>query len=74
MLLTKKILNDLLQSWKIQIPTNLEKELLEEYGYNIVTEDGRMPEYSEQDICENLRKLLRPFENTNREVRNFTLT
>ena len=62
MLLTRKILNDLLQSWKIQIPAKLEKELLEKYGHNITTLDGRMLEYSEQDICEQLRKIIRPYQ------------
>lgn len=74
MLLTKKILNDLLQSWRIQIPAKLEKELLKEYGHTVATEDGRILEYSEQDICEHLRKIVRPFENVNKEVKDFTLT
>jgi hypothetical protein len=62
MKLTKKILNDLLQSWRIQIPANLEKELLANYGNLVVTEDGRVIEYSEQDICEQLRKIIRPYQ------------
>ncbi len=68
MLLTKKILNNLLQSWRIQIPAKIEKDLLEEYGHTVATEDGRILEYSEQDICEHLRKTLRPFEKINNEV------
>ena len=74
MLLTKKILNDLLQSWRIQIPAKLEKDLLQEYGHTVTTEDRRILEYSEQDICEQLRKIVRPFENDNKEVKDFTLT
>lgn len=62
MLLTNKILNNILQNWRIQIPAELEKELLEEYGNTVATEDGRIIEYSEQDICEQLRKILRPYE------------
>ena len=71
MLLTKKILNDLLQSWRIQIPAKLEKELLGEYGHTVATEDGRILEYSEQDICEHLRKIVRTFENVNKEVQDY---
>ena len=75
MLLTRKILNDrFCRSWRIQIPAKLEKELLEQYGNLVVTEDGRILEYSEQDICEQLRKIVRPYENANKEVKNFTLT
>jgi hypothetical protein len=74
MLLTKKILNNLLQSWRIQIPAKLEKELLEEYGHTVATDNGRILEYSEQDICEHLRKIVLPYENVNKEVRDVTLT
>jgi hypothetical protein len=74
MLLTNKILNDLLQSWRIQIPAKLEKELLDEYGTLAVTDDGLILEYSEQDICEQLRKRVGRFENVNKEVKDFTLT
>ena len=66
MLLTREILNNILQNWRIQIPAELEKELLEEYGNPVAIEDGRIIEYSEQDICEQLRKLVRPYENANR--------
>jgi hypothetical protein len=74
MLLTNTILNDLLQSWRMQIPAKLEKELLEEYGNLAVTEDGLILEYSEQDICEQLRKRVGPYENVNREVKSVSLT
>ena len=74
MKLTRKTLNDLLQSWRVQIPAKLEKELLQQYGNLAVTEDRSIIEYSEQDICEQLRKTLRPYEYANREVKNVTLT
>jgi len=64
MLLTKKILHD----WRVSIPADLEKELLDEYG-NLVTDDEEhVFEYTEQDICEQLRKILRPYENAGKEV------
>jgi hypothetical protein len=62
MLLTNTILNDLLQSWRIRIPAKLKNELLKEYGNLAVTEDGLILEYSEQDICEQLRKRVRPYQ------------
>lgn len=74
MLLTRKMLNTILRNYRVQIPAELKNELLEEYGYAIATDDGRLIQYSEQDICEQLRKIVRPYENANREVKNFTLT
>ncbi len=63
MLLTKRTLNKILQDWRVSIPAELKKELLYEYG-NFVTDDGgHVFEYTEQDICEQLRKKLRPYEN-----------
>jgi hypothetical protein len=74
MLLTRKMLNTILRNHRVQISAELKNELLEQYGNLVVTEDGRVIGYSEQDICEQLRKLLRPSENANKEVINFTLT
>jgi hypothetical protein len=62
MLLTKKQLKTILENWRIpSIPVELEKELLEVYGHDVVTDEGLTIEYSEQDICEQLRKTLRPY-------------
>ena len=71
MLLTKKRLNTILRNYRVQIPAELKKELLEHYGNLVATEDGRVIEYSEQDICEQLTKIVRPYENVNKEVNNF---
>ena len=38
MLLTKKMLKKILQDWRVAIPAELEKELLDDYG-NLVTDD-----------------------------------
>ena len=62
MLLTKKKLNKILQSWRVSIPAELEKELLYEYGNLATDEAGHIFEYTEQDICEQLRKKLSPYE------------
>ena len=60
MLLTKKQLKTILENWRVSIPTNLEKEL-EQYGNLATDEEGHIHEYTEQDICEQLRKTLRPY-------------
>ncbi len=62
MLLTKRELHQILRNWRIpSIPAELEKELLEDYGHCVVTEEGLTLAYSEQDICEQLRKILRHY-------------
>ena len=68
MLLTKKRLNAILENLRVSIPADLGKELLDEYGHLAVDDTGRVFEYTEQDICEQLRKIVRPHENANREV------
>ncbi|OGN99606.1 MAG: hypothetical protein A2Y90_01955 [Chloroflexi bacterium RBG_13_52_12] len=61
MMLTKKLLKKILQDWRVAIPAEMEKELLDDYG-NLVTDDqGHAFEYTEQDICEQLRKKLLPY-------------
>lgn len=68
MLLTRKELNEILRNWRISIPAELKKELLEQYG-NLATDDeGNVFEYTEQDICEQLRKKLLPVKNLDKEV------
>ncbi len=61
MLLTKKGLRTILQSARVRVPAELEEELLDEYA-NPITDEGHVFEYTEQDICEQLRKKLRPYE------------
>jgi len=62
MLLTRRELHKIMRDWRIgPIPKELEKELLEVYGHEMVTEEGLTIEYSEQDIVEQLREVLRPF-------------
>ena len=73
MLLTRKMLNTILRNYRVQIPAELKNELLEKYGNLAINEDGRVTEYSEQDICQQLRKIVQPYENTNREVKSVML-
>ena len=73
MLLTRKMLNTILRNYRVEIPDELKNELLEKYGNLAISEDGRVIEFTEQDICEQLRKIAQLCENTNREVNNFML-
>ena len=61
MRLTKKKLSLILKDLRVTIPTDLENELLAEYGNPATDDDGHSFEYTEQDICEQLRKRLRPY-------------
>ncbi len=62
MLLTKKSLSTILENLRVTVPAKLEKELLDQYG-NLATDDeGHIFEYTEQDIYEQLRKKLLPYE------------
>jgi DNA-binding transcriptional regulator/RsmH inhibitor MraZ len=69
MLLTKQKLNNILRNYRVQIPAKFKKDLLEQYGNTVMTEDGRTIEYSEQDICEQLRKIVCSHGNVNKEVK-----
>lgn len=69
MLLTKRKLNTISENLRISVPHELQEALLEIYGNMAVTDDGRNIEYSEQDICEQLRKILRPI---NKEVKTLS--
>jgi hypothetical protein len=69
MLLSKQKLNNVLRNRRVQVPSELKKELLEQYGNTVITEDGRIIEYSEQDVCEQLRKIVRSHENAPKEVK-----
>ncbi len=62
MLLTKKRLSAILENLRVRVPAELEKELLDEYGSLATDDAGHVFEYTEQDIYEQLRKKLRPYE------------
>jgi hypothetical protein len=62
MILTKKALTIFLEKMRISIPTALEKELLDQYGDYATDDEGHVFKYTEQDIYEQLRKKLRPYE------------
>lgn len=62
MILTKKLLQEYLVSRRINIPEKLEKNLLKKYGKELTDNDGHIYEYSEQDIYEQMRKLIQNFQ------------
>ena len=62
MLLTRRMLNQILRNWRIgHVPAELKEKLLEESGNPCIDEDGYLHDYTEQDICEHLRKILQPY-------------
>ncbi len=63
MILTKKYLKEILENMRISIPKTLEQELLIKYGNYATDGEGHVFEYTEQDILEQLRKRLHPYEN-----------
>ncbi len=60
MLLTRTKLNLILNNLRVSIPKDLEKELLDRYGKLVTDDEGHIFEFTEQDICEQLRKKLCP--------------
>lgn len=58
MLLTKRYLREHQESMQISIPDDLAKELLNIYGINATDEEEDRHDYTEQDICEQIRKIL----------------
>jgi len=61
MLLTKKGLSTILENLRARVPAEMEKELLDDYGNMVTDDEGHVFEYTEQDICKQLRKKLGPY-------------
>ena len=61
MRLTKNKLSLILKNLRINIPADLQEELLAYYGGQGTDDQGHPVEYTEQDIYEQLRKKLRPY-------------
>jgi len=63
MLLTRRMVNQILRNWRIpHVPAGLKEDLLERFGSPCTDEDGHPHDYTEQDICEQLRKMLRSYD------------
>lgn len=61
MRLTRKELNEYLDLMRVSVPESFKEELMDIYGNFITDDEGHMFEFSEQDIYEQLRKLIRPY-------------
>lgn len=58
MLLTKRYLEKYLGNHRITILDSQKEELINTYGSKVVDDSGHLHEYTEQDICEQLRKIV----------------
>ncbi|MCC5910760.1 MAG: hypothetical protein JJT76_10020 [Clostridiaceae bacterium] len=58
MLLTKKYLEKYLSNHRVSISDSQKEELINTYGSRVVDDYGHLHEYTEQDICEQLRKIV----------------
>lgn len=68
MLLTKKYLKKLLEGMWVSLPENREKELLEHFSELCIDDEGHVHDYTEQDIYENVRKVVQEEEHNRKMV------
>lgn len=61
MLLTRKELRTILANFRVSVPTEVEKQLLDQFGHPVIDDDGHTRDYTEQHIYEHLRKRLYPY-------------
>lgn len=61
MLLTKKDLEEYQVCTRTYIPEKLAKKLLIIYGNYALDDEGHLHEYTEQDIYEQIRKIIRDY-------------
>jgi hypothetical protein len=47
----------------VEVSPEMEKKLFAEYGGPVTDDEGHVFEYTEQDLCEQLRKKLLPYQN-----------
>lgn len=73
MLLKKKDLKEILENMRISIQKEVEKEILNQYGNYETDDEGNIFEYTEQDIYEQIRKKLQPFEEQQKQRLNHFL-
>ena len=59
MILTRKDLKKTQEHMRTPISATLTKELLDKYGHPVCDDEGHVFEYTEQDIYEQIRKLIR---------------
>jgi hypothetical protein len=59
MILTRKDLKEYQENMRISISDDLEKELMDRFRHFEIDDDGHVREYTEQDIYEQIRKIIR---------------
>lgn len=60
--MNKSDIRKILASMRVSLPTDIEKELLEQYTDHIIDDEGHEIQYTEQDVYEQLRKKLYRYE------------
>lgn len=58
MILTEKVLKEYQINNRIKLPDSIVTQLLEKFGAQIKDENNNVLEYSEQDIYEQMRKII----------------
>ena len=60
MIVTKKYINDLREKSLLHIPQKTEKQILEKFSNDIeIDNDGYLHQYTEQDVWEQIRKMIK---------------
>ena len=62
MRLTKELLDEYLKNRRITLSETLTVKILKIYGIPVTDEHGQVFEYSEQDIAEQLRKIIQSYQ------------
>lgn len=60
-----------LTGMRVSAPTEIEKELLEQYTGHIIDDEGHEIQYTEQDVYEQLRKKLHQYEKKTATIPDF---
>ena len=63
MILTKKKLQEIQENMRIKMSAALAKELFDQYGHPVCDDEGHVFEYTEQDIYEQVRKIIQERKN-----------
>lgn len=58
MIVTKKYINDLRKKSFLNISEDMENLILDKFGQEPIDEEGNVYDYTEQDIYEQIRKML----------------
>ncbi|HBL48975.1 MAG TPA: hypothetical protein DDZ65_01850 [Firmicutes bacterium] len=60
--MNKSDIRKILAGMRVSLPTDIEKELLEQYTGHIIDDEGHEIQYTKQDVDEQLRKKLYQYE------------